>query len=231
MALGTLHLSRCATMVTMTDGIAWLAAPQSIAFGGYSVTLARGLGAEELVSRLTATVLGPQRTARNLGDLTGTQLGEVLEDAYGRSVFDTIGLRYSESEEFSFVVKYGAWQAEFGNVAPVARGGVHLFTLEYEEENGKPVPPTFAYFHDVRPMCAFNLHLDSSWGYDGVAGDPEVASSMEEMLSVAGLPDETLPRRDVHRTALEAIQRRFGLSLSRKRILDESLPAAVLETI
>ncbi|MGW4807135.1 hypothetical protein [Kitasatospora sp. NPDC004272] len=35
----------------MTDGITWLAEPQGIAFGDYSVTPARGLGAEALAAR------------------------------------------------------------------------------------------------------------------------------------------------------------------------------------
>lgn len=70
-------------MITMTDGIAWLAAPQSIAFGGYSVVLGRGLDAEELVSRLTATVFGPTRTARSLAHLTSKDLIDVVEDGPG----------------------------------------------------------------------------------------------------------------------------------------------------
>ncbi|MFF7635938.1 DUF6461 domain-containing protein [Kitasatospora sp. NPDC008050] len=216
-------------MITMTDGIAWLAAPQSIAFGGYSVVMARGLGAEELVSRVTATVYGPKRTARCLDELTGEDLVEVLECDYG-DVLAGIALRYGQRGDTAFVVTYGGWQGEIGDLLPVSRDDVHVFHLEFEEENGKPVPPQFRYFHDERLMAAFNLHLDRSWGNDRVSGDPEAAARVEEMLTAAGLPDENMPRREVHRTSLEVIGRCFGLSLPRTQILDEELPAAILET-
>ncbi|MFI6020539.1 DUF6461 domain-containing protein [Streptomyces sp. NPDC051287] len=215
-------------MIATTDGIAWLAAPQSIAFGGYSVVLARGLDAEELVSRLTATVFGPTRTARSLAHLTSKDLIDVVEDGPW-DPYPVIGLRYGEIGEWVFVVKYGGWQAEFGPRPPVSRGGAHVFQLEFEEENGKPVPPQFSYLHDERLMCAFNLHLDGSWGYDGVNGDREVAVRVEEILAAAGLPDATMPRREVHRTALEIIERCFGLSLPRRKVLEAALPAVVLE--
>ncbi|QFZ72264.1 hypothetical protein GFH48_02420 [Streptomyces fagopyri] len=82
-------------MSTATDGIAWLAAPRSITFGGYGVVLARGLDSEELVTRplpdcRTAGRQGasprgaPHRTG--LG-ITGRHFGlslprrQVLEDA------------------------------------------------------------------------------------------------------------------------------------------------------
>ncbi|MFE2066578.1 hypothetical protein ACFXDH_30085 [Streptomyces sp. NPDC059467] len=174
----------------MTDGIAWLAVPHSIAFGGYSVVLARGLDAEELVSRFTATVFGPARTVRSLGRLTGKELIDAVEDdSWGPC--PATGLRHGEVGEWVFLVKYGGRQAEFGSQAPVSRGGAHVFELEFEElefeeENGKPVPP-------------------------------------------AGLPDADMPRRDVHRTALEVIERYFGLSLPRSQVLEAALPAVILE--
>jgi hypothetical protein len=215
-------------MIVMTDGIGWLAAPQSIAFGGYSVVLARGLESEELVSRLTATVFGPRRTARSLGELTSEDLINALKYDY-RGSYPEIGLRYGVSGEWIFVVMYGGWQGEFGSQPPVTRGGAHVFYLEFEEENGKPVLPQFSYLHDDHLVCAFNLHLDGSWGYDGVNGDPEVTARIEQMLSAAGLPDASVPRRDVHRIALKIIARCFGLSLPRRQILEETLPAVVLE--
>lgn len=213
----------------MTDGLTWLAAPRSIAFGGYSVVLARGLGTEELVTRLTASVFGPTRTARVLGRLTGKDLIDVVEEGPW-APYPAIGLRYGEFGELVFVIKYGGWQAEFGRQPPVSRGGAHVFQLEFEEENGKPVPPQFSYFHDDRLMCSFNLHLDRSWGYNGVNGDREVAERVEGMLADAGLPDATVPRREVHRTTLEIIERCFGLTLPRGQVLEAKLPAVVLET-
>ncbi|BBB01975.1 hypothetical protein RVR_9630 [Actinacidiphila reveromycinica] len=129
------------------------------------------------------------------------------------------------------MVKYGGWQAEFGPRPPLSRGGAHVFRLEFDEENGKPVPPQFSYRHDDRLMCSFNLHLDRSWGYDGVTGDREPAGRVEELLAGAGLPDATVPSREVHRTALRIIERCFGLSLPRGRVLEAELPAVLLEIV
>jgi hypothetical protein len=77
--------------------------------------------------------------------------------------------------------------------------------------------------------CSFNLHLDRSWGYDGVTGDREVAVRVEEMLAAAGLPDTTVPHRDRHRITLKIIEQYFGLSLQRGQVLEAALPAVVLE--
>ncbi|MDN0197658.1 hypothetical protein [Streptomyces sp. S.PNR 29] len=211
----------------MTDGLGWLAAPRSIAFGGYSIVIARDLAGEEVARRITETVSGPRRRARYIGQLTGAQLNDVLEGFFG-NVFEEIALRYGESDEWAYVVKYGGWQGSFGDQSPVSRGDAHVFHLEFEEENGKPVPPRFAYFHDGRLKCAFNLHLDGSWGYDGVEGDPEVASRVESVLAGAGLPDPELDRDLVHRISLEVIEECFGLTLPRRRILEETLPTAFL---
>ncbi|MET9542647.1 DUF6461 domain-containing protein [Streptomyces sp. NPDC006553] len=213
----------------MTEGTAWLAEPRAIAFGGYSVLLARGIDSGELVARFAHAVHGPARSVCSVGELTGDEVIELLEDEYDGG-YEEIALRHGEDGGWAFVVLYGGWAGEIDDLAPVSRGGAHVFHLEFEEENGKPVPPQFRYVHDGRLRCAFNLHLDHSWGCTGVEGDPEVASAVQELLTVAGLPDETMPRRDAHRTSLEVLERHFGLTLPRTRILGSALPAAVLET-
>ncbi|MFJ4867595.1 hypothetical protein [Streptomyces sp. NPDC088757] len=213
----------------MTEGITWLAAPQSIAYGGYSVLLTRGLDEEELVSRLAGAVHGDRRVPRPLGELTGEDLIEELEDEYG-DFHEEVAVRVDRDGEWVFAVLYGLWQGEFESMAPVSCDGAHVFHLEFEEENGKPVPPWFRYFHDERLMCDFNLHLDRSWGSAGVDGDPEVAPQVERLLRAAGLPDESLPSEDAHRTSLHVIERHFGLGLPRSRVLGKPLPAVVLET-
>jgi hypothetical protein len=63
-----------------------------------------------------------------------------------------LGLRYGEIGEWVFVVKYGGWPGAFFRQPPVSRGDAHVFQLEFEEENGKPVPPQFSYLHDDRLM-------------------------------------------------------------------------------
>ncbi|MFF5639005.1 DUF6461 domain-containing protein [Streptomyces sp. NPDC012825] len=213
----------------MTDGTTWLAAPQSITHGGYSVLLTRGLGEEELVSRLAGAVCGERRVLRSLGELTGADLLGELEDEYGE-FHEEAAVRVGRDGEWVFAVLYGLWQGEFEITPPVSRDGAHVFHLEFDEDNGKPVPPWFHYFHDERLMCGFNLRLDHSWGSAGVDGDPEVAPQVERLLGEAGLPDENLPYRDAHRTSLHVVERHFGLSLPRARVLEEPLPSVVLET-
>ncbi|MEV7792207.1 DUF6461 domain-containing protein [Streptomyces sp. NPDC087512] len=213
----------------MTDGIAWLSAPASLAHGGYGVVMSRELASEELVARITRTARGPRRGAHSLGELTGTQLHDVLEGFYGEAR-DGLALRHGEVGEWSFAVKYGGWYGAFGDQPPLSRGGAHIFHLEYEEENVKPVPPRFAYTHDGRPMCVFNLHLDRSWGDGEVTGDPAVAPRVEAVLKAAGLPGDGLDRRTAHRTSLEVLEGLFELSLPRREILEGTLPAVVLRT-
>ncbi|MFV6030279.1 DUF6461 domain-containing protein [Streptomyces sp. NPDC056264] len=212
----------------MTGGTAWLAEPRAIAFGGYSVLLARGVGSGELAERLARAVHGPPRSVHSLGELTSAELIGLLDDEYDGGHED-IALRHGEDGGWAFVVLYGDWPGGIDDLAPVSRDGAHVFHLEFEEENGKPVPPQFRYVHDGRLRCAFNLHLDHSWGSAGVEGVPEVASPVLELLTAAGLPDETVPHRVAHRTSLEVLERHFGLALPRTRILDSALPAAVLE--
>lgn len=213
----------------MTDQTTWLAAPQSIAFGGYHVVLTRGLSTEELADRLAATVLyDTKHIAAAVGEHTGASLLELMDDTYGDSS-GGIGLRLGRAGDWTYAVAYGGWQGEFGPLAPVSRGGAHVCLLEYEEENGKPVPPRFAYFHDGRLLSACNLHLAASWGYQGVDGDPATAARLQKLLTAAGLPDPERDRREVHRTALGIVEEFFGLSLSKDAIVSGTLPAVLLE--
>ncbi|MFJ7990416.1 hypothetical protein [Streptomyces sp. NPDC096351] len=139
-----------------------------------------------------------------------------------------IGLRLGCSGAWVYVA-YGCWPGEFGPLEAVSRDGAHVFLLEYEEANGKPVPPQFEYFHDGRLLSAFNLHLDGSWGYEGVQGDPATADRLQERLTAAGLPDPGRERREVHLTTLRVVQDFFGLSLPRDPIVNGPLPAVLLE--
>ncbi|MER7585707.1 hypothetical protein [Kitasatospora sp. NPDC097691] len=212
----------------MTDGTTWLAAPQAIAFGGYHVVLARGLSVDELADRLAAILHGGKHVVVPVGEHTGDSLLELMDDTYG-GVFDGIGLRLGRFDDWTYAVAYGGWPGEFDPVGPISHGGAHVFLLEYEEENGKPVPPQFAAFHDGRLLSSFNLHLDSSWGYQGVDGDPATAARLQERLTAAGLPDPERDRWEVHRAALGVIDEFFGLSLPQDTVVNGSLPAVLLE--
>ncbi|MET9617176.1 DUF6461 domain-containing protein [Kitasatospora indigofera] len=211
----------------MTDGIAWLAEPQSIAFGGYSVALARGLGIEVLAARIAASAQWSERTVEPVGELTGDGLVEALDSEYG-DAWDGIGLRLGASGGWTFAVAYGGWFGEFRNDPAISEGGADVFLLKYEEENGKPVPPTFHFHRDGRTACSFNLHLDDSWGNGQVAGDPELVNMVMGLLNREGLPDEERAHRDVHRTTLGVLERQFGLTLPRAMVLEAPLPAVLL---
>ncbi|MFD7439031.1 hypothetical protein [Streptomyces sp. NPDC059861] len=213
----------------MTNQTTWLATPRCISFGGYHVVLARGLSPEELADRLAAALLyDTKHIAVPVGEHTGESLLELMDDTYGDS-FDGIGLRLGRTSNWSYAVAYGGWPGEFGPLAPVSRGGAHVCLLEYEEENGKPVPPQFAYFREGRLLSGCNLHLDASWGYQGVDGDPGTAARLEESLTAAGLPDPERTRREVHRIALGVVEEFFGLSLPKEQIVTGTLPAVLLE--
>ncbi|MFD9415839.1 DUF6461 domain-containing protein [Streptomyces goshikiensis] len=212
----------------MTDGTIWLAAPRSITYGGYHVVLARGLTPDELAARLAAAVDGVECGVVAVGEHTGDTLLELIDDTYDDTLA-AIGLRLGRTGDWTYAVAYGGWAGEFGSLEPVSRGGAHVCLLEYEEENGKPVPPQFAYFHDGRLLSACNLHLDASWGYTGVDGDPATARRLQDLLTGAGLPDPALDRGETHRTALGVIERFFGLSLPRAAIVEGTLPSVLLE--
>ncbi|MCY0939314.1 hypothetical protein, partial [Streptomyces sp. H34-S4] len=112
-----------------------------------------------------------------------------------------------------------AWQGEFQELGPVSAGGAHVVQVRFEEDNGKPVPPFFEYHHDGLLACSFNLHLDGSWGYEGIDGDPEVATQVTTAMAEAGLP---LAGRDgytgdegeeqIRRALLGILGRQFDLS-------------------
>jgi hypothetical protein len=211
-------------MSVMTDGMTWLADRQAIAFGGYHVVMARGLSPQELAKRLAATLLyDAEHLVVPVGDHTGTSLLEYMEDDYD------VGLRLGATGDWSYAVAYGSWQGEFGDMAPLSSGGAQVCLLEYEEENGKPVPPQFASFQDGRVLAAFNLHLDPSWGHEKVDGDPPTATRLQERLTAAGLPDPERDHRDIHRAALGVIGEFFGITLPREVIVSGSLPAVLLE--
>ncbi|MEU8435459.1 hypothetical protein AB0F18_21590 [Streptomyces sp. NPDC029216] len=213
----------------MTDGTTWLAAPQSIAFGGYHVVLARGLSPQELAERLAATLqYEAEHSAVAVGEHTTDSLLELMDDTYGDPL-DGIGLRLGRAGDWTYAVTYGGWPGEFGPLAPVSRDGAHVCLLEYEEENGKPVPPQFEYFHDGRLLSACNLHLDASWGYQGVDGEPATAARLQQLLTAAGLPDPERDEREVHSTALGVVEKFFGLSLPKGPIVSGTLPAVLLE--
>ncbi|KJY26154.1 hypothetical protein [Streptomyces sp. NRRL S-495] len=215
------------TTTDTTDGLTWLAEPQSIAYGGYSVVLARGLASEELVDRIAAAA-GPAVVARPLGPYTGEDLTEEYELEFASDSED-IALRHGRIGDLAFAVAYGYWQGELAVGPAVSRDGAEVFHLEFEEANGKPVPPFFSAWRDGRPLCSFNLHLDGSWGSAEVEGEPATAAAVTAALAEAGLPDLGRGRDDLHRTSLGVLARSFGLALPRAAVVEGELPAVLLE--
>ncbi len=194
---------------------------------GYSVTLARGLGVEALAARIAGAIRWSKRTAVPVGELTGDGLVEALDAEYG-DAWDGMGLRLGVSGGWTFAVAYGGWFGELGDGLSISEGGAEVVQVEYEEENGKPVPPTFHYCRDGRTVCSFNLHLDDSWGNGQVVGDPEVTRAVKELLRREGLPDEERVPREVHRATLGVLERHFGLTLPRALVLEAPLAAVLL---
>ncbi len=154
-------------MAVMTDGTTWLADRQSIAFGAITWYLPAGSPRRNSPSVLPRHCGTTRSTSLcRSGDHTGASLLEPHGRLRRRRVAPWL------CGDWTYAVAYGGWQAEFGPLTPVSRDGAHVCLLEYEEENGKPVPPQFAYFHDGRLLAAFNLHLDGSWGYERSKATP-----------------------------------------------------------
>ncbi|MEU3404935.1 hypothetical protein ABZ766_13440 [Streptomyces sp. NPDC006670] len=220
---------------TPERGIAWLAAPRWIPFGGYNVVMARGLSPEELVERLAATAfLGVPAV---LHKVSGEHTAEEVANSELFDADSDVHLRYGQCADLSFAVMYGPWWGEFNALGPVSEGGAHVFRVMFEEDNGKPVPPFFDYYRDGRLACSFNLHLAGSWGYDGIDGDPAVAAEVTAAMAEVGLPvagreDHTGPGDDerLRGKLLGILGRLFDLSLPRERILRGSLATATLTT-
>ncbi|MFE5207378.1 hypothetical protein [Streptomyces sp. NPDC056600] len=213
----------------MTDGLTWLAEPGCVAYAGHYVVLARGLSLDELTARLsTALLYRSEHVVVPVGKHTGASLLDLIEERYGDH-YDGIGLRLGRTGEWSYAVAYGGWPSEFGPLTSVSEDGTDVCVLEYEEMNGKPVPPHFAYLRDGRAVSVFNMHLDASWGYDGIDGDPGTAARLERRLAAAGLPDQEREGREVYRVALGVVGEFFGLSLPEERIVSGALPAVLLE--
>ncbi|MFG2621893.1 hypothetical protein ACGFXC_30170 [Streptomyces sp. NPDC048507] len=215
-------------------GIAWLSVPRWIPVGGYNVVMARGVTPDELVERLAATAAWgvPAVVRRVSGEHTA-------EEVANPDLFDAdsdVHLRYGAHAGLSFAVMYGDWWGEFGELGPVSAGGAEVFQVVFEEDNGKPVPPFFEYHRDGHLACSFNLHLDGSWGYDGVDGDPAVAAEVTAAMAGAGLPvagreDHTeQDDEQLRRTLLGILGRLFDLSLPREQILRGALATATLTT-
>ncbi|WP_406511388.1 hypothetical protein OG851_02905 [Streptomyces sp. NBC_00161] len=219
----------------LASGISWLAAPRWIPFGGYNVIMARGLTPDALVERLSAAAFWgvPAVVNRAHGEHTAEEIGD--PDLFDAD--EDVHLRYGEHSGLAFVVMYGPWWGEFSDLGPVSEDGAHVFQVVFEEDNGKPVPPFFTYLHDGRTACSFNLHLDGSWGYDGVDGDPAVAARVTGAIAEAGLPVTGRAgypgeegEEEMRRTLLGILGRLFDLSLPRERVLHEALPTATLTT-
>jgi hypothetical protein len=213
----------------VTDGITWLAEPQSIDWFGYGVTLAQDLAGEELARRVSGTKGAQPPEPRRIGQLTGQTALDLLTGLYGDGTGGVV-LRHGEVGEWAFVVKHGGWYGEFDEEPAVSRGGAHVFHLEFEEQNGKPVPPHFAYWHDGRRMCGFNLHLDRSWGDGEITGEDEnLVAQLRAETEASGLPlDDPDERGFVHWSCLDILEQRFGLALPRARITEGMLPAVLL---
>ncbi|MFF3905486.1 DUF6461 domain-containing protein [Streptomyces sp. NPDC001848] len=214
----------------MPDGITWLAEPHPIDWFGYSVTIAQDIAGQELARRVAGTKHGSAHEPRTIGQLTGQTALDLIQGLYGDS-WDGIILRHGEIGEWAFVVKHGGWYVEFDEEPAVSHGGAHVFHLEYQEQNGKPVPPHFAYWHDGRRMCSFNLHLDTSWGDGEITGeDEDLVTHLRAEIEASGLPlGDTGEPRFVHWSCLDILEQRFGLTLPRAQITEGMLPAVLLK--
>jgi hypothetical protein len=189
------------------DGLRWLAKTEQHA----GVTFARGIGADELASRLGAGPGHPARTA------TARQALSLLTDA-------GIGVaRVGHTHGWAFAVEYGESRGNRHDVLKaVSRNGVQAVNLDPQAFHP---PPLFSCALDGELLCAFGLGEESRrWGSrpdlltDALTAPGVLLPTGEELRVGAG--------RHARRLAmtLGVIERHFGLSLPREAVEEGLLP-------
>ncbi|MFE2672884.1 hypothetical protein [Streptomyces hygroscopicus] len=138
---------------------------------------------------------------------------------------DSIAVRYGDHAGLGFAIAYGHWPSVLGPAYHdgTSQDGAHVFELYYEEQNPKVPPPVFAYFHDDRYVCGFNMYM-YTWSQE-ITGPG--ADLIRADVIAAGIPEER-KRDTAHRASLAVLEQRFELALPRDLILGASLPTALL---
>ncbi|MEF3113695.1 DUF6461 domain-containing protein [Streptomyces chrestomyceticus] len=198
----------------MSDGIQWLVGVTTSSGWMLDVHFARGIDAEELALRMGA------RGGAGAGPMTDSEAGALDVDAYPDHGPGSAVVRVGEDAGWAFAITYGPYLDRLEEISQNGTEAVH-----YHYNSGHP-PTTIMYARDGRTVCGFGLHEeDHRYGQDPDLLLPD--------LVAAGIlqPDgKTHCHRDaddyVHRQrrGLAVFEDRFGLSLPRTALAEDSLP-------
>ncbi|MEU6048909.1 hypothetical protein ABZ829_00535 [Streptomyces xanthochromogenes] len=191
------------------DGISWLA--DVWRSHSLNVTLARGVGPEGLVVRLGATSATPfgHITAAEAFSMTGAEGSARVA-------------RFGECGEWSFAVEPICPSAGWWGRPQLSAGGVEVLHLT---PKGYDPPSEVWYYRDGITVDRFNIGEIPDGGMEFLAPEFEEAGLVDDPL-MSDQPEDF----DAVRATLKVLEEHFGLSLPRRAVLEERLPAVVTAT-
>lgn len=198
----------------MCDGIQWMVGATTSSGWMLDVHFARGIDAEELALRM-----GALRGAR-AESMTDGEMADLDVDAYPNRGPRSAVARIGEHAGWTFAITYGPY---LDRLEEVSRDGVEAVHYHFNSEH----PPTIVlYARDGRTVCGFGL-CEEGHRY---GQEPDL---LLPDLVAAGIlhPDgETHCDPDIDdyderkRLGLAIFEERFGLSLPRAVLAEDSLP-------
>ncbi|MET4923912.1 DUF6461 domain-containing protein [Streptomyces sp. PSRA5] len=198
----------------MDDGIQWMVGATASSGWMLDVHFARGIDAEELALRM-----GAPRGAR-AEPMTDAEMTDLDIDAYPDRGPSSAVVRVGEHAGWTFAITYGPY---LDRLDEVSRAGVEAVHYHYNSEHP---PTTVGYARDGRTLCGFGLCDErhrNGHEPDLLLPDLVAAGILHpdgENYRDSGIDDYG----DRGRLGLAVFEERFGLSLPRTVLTEDSLP-------
>ncbi|MFI6530259.1 DUF6461 domain-containing protein [Streptomyces uncialis] len=198
----------------MSDGVQWMVGATTSSGWMLDVHFARGIDSVELALRM-----GAPRGA-GAGPMTDAEMVSLDLDAYPDPGPSSAVVRVGEHAGWAFAITYGACPSR---LEEVSRDGVEAVSYHYNSEH----PPTLVmYARDGRTVCGFGLCEERHrYGQDPDLLLPGlVAAGVLRSGGETYCDPETGDYADRKRRSLAVFEERFGLSLPRTVLSEDSLP-------